>query len=288
MILRGTVFSKVLEMDTPISVVGPDFFEEAAPRKVIYLLHGLCGGANSWVDNTMLAYYARNLNALFVLPEVGRSFYADLKYGQRFFSYVSEELPELAAKIFNISSSREDTAVMGGSMGGFGALKCALARPDFFGACGAFAPACLFLPEQLAGFIKSEAAAQKHAAQNSAAQKTAAPGGWSPNEQLKRDFLAMFGPEMQAGKLDDVMALAASVPAAARPRLYLACGLEDVFLSDLRRFSREVASMGFDLTYDELDGRHNWRFFDRALEKGLAWYFGLEAVAAGEARYTQL
>lgn len=277
MILRGTIFSRVLEMDTPITVVGPDVCDGAAPRKVVYLLHGLCGGASSWTDNTMLPYYARNLNAVFVLPEAGRSFYTDLQYGQQFFTYVSRELPELAAGIFNVSAKREDTVVMGGSMGGFGALKCALSRPDFFGACCAFAPACLFLPEQLKAF-----------AEQGAPGASCSPGGWVPNAQLKRDFLAMFGPELRLAESDGVMALAAGVPAGTRPRLYLACGLEDSLLPDSRRFASDVAAMDFGITYEELPGRHNWRFFNQALESGLAWYFNIEKAGTDDGRYKKL
>lgn len=276
MILRGTIFSKILEMDTRLTVVGPDAAGGDGPFKAVYLLHGLCGGAESWADNTMLPYYARYLNVLFILPEVGRSFYADQKYGQRYFSYVSRELPELAGRLFGISTRREDTAIMGGSMGGFGGLKCALARPEQFGTCCAFAPCCLFLPAQLEAFSRA------------ADGSPAAPGAWSPNEQLKRDFLAMLGPELRLGETDDILGLAQKLPAGLRPRLFLACGLDDGFLPEVRRFAAEAKTLGFDTVYEELEGGHNWRFFDRALERALAWNCGLDGLGADQGRYKKL
>lgn len=278
MILRGTIFSKTLEMDTGLTVVGPDTISLDGPCKVVYLFHGLCGGSNSWTDNSKLGYYARDLQALFVLPEVGRSFYTDQKYGQLYFSYVSRELPELAKSLFNISSAREDTCVMGGSMGAFGALKCALARPDVFGQVAALAPCCLFMGEDLAAFGTGEGGGKSPAGDENS---------WRPNRQMLRDFMAMFGPEMQISDADEIMKLAAGVPAALRPRVYASCGLDDAFLPAVRRFNSEMRTLGYDVTFEEWPGRHNWRFFDAALEKALVWHFGAE-LGQDQGRYKKL
>ena len=72
-----------------------------------------------------------------------------MKYGLKYFSYITEELFKICKNIFNISSKREDTAIMGASMGGYGALKCALSKPEQYGFCGAFSPAFLFLKDYL-------------------------------------------------------------------------------------------------------------------------------------------
>lgn len=279
MILRGTVFSKILEMDTSITVVGPDRYEPGKPYQVVYLLHGLCGNSESWTSNSMLHYYARGYNALFILPEAGRSFYSDMKYGQRYFSYVSQELPELIKQLFNIFSHREDTIVMGGSMGGFGALKCALSRPDFYGRCAALAPACLYLPEQLKAFGGEK-------------KRSSADSGSSfkPNEQLIRDFVGIFGINVEIAEVDDILGLARNIPpGAVKPEIYTACGLGDGFLAEVRGFSEEARAFGFKVTYEEWGGGHNWRFFNQALEKALFWCFGESSSASSDAgRYAAL
>jgi S-formylglutathione hydrolase FrmB len=151
MILRGEVSSDVLGMHTGINVLTPDNFKGNDPCRVVYLLHGLHGDQNSWLDLTMLPVFAGGCNAVFVMPAVGRSFYSDMKYGQRFFIYITEELPEICRKVFNISGRRENTAVVGCSMGGYGALKCTLSRPEQYGFCGAISSACLYLRENLDG-----------------------------------------------------------------------------------------------------------------------------------------
>ena len=57
MILRGNVTSQVLGMDTGLTVLCADDRWEG-PRKVVYLLHGLWGDADSWLDYTMLPTHA--------------------------------------------------------------------------------------------------------------------------------------------------------------------------------------------------------------------------------------
>ena len=149
MILRGNIYSSFLKMDTGITILSPNAVEESGAYKVVYLLHGLYGDHESWVNNTMLPVYANDYDAVFVMPEAGRSYYTDMKYGYPYFSYLTEELPKIVKSIFNISSKREDTIVIGGSMGGYGALKCALNYPWKYGVCCALSAACLFLGESL-------------------------------------------------------------------------------------------------------------------------------------------
>jgi len=118
MILRGTFYSEILEMETHVSFAFPDRKRCATPRKVVYLLHGLKGRSGDWLDYSTLPAYAGRYEALFVMPEVGRSFYSDMEFGQRFFSFVADELPAAVGEAFAISAEREDSLVVGASMGG--------------------------------------------------------------------------------------------------------------------------------------------------------------------------
>lgn len=54
------------------------------------------------------------------------------------FDYVTEELPSLVTG--ELGADRARLGVTGHSMGGHGALICALKRPDIFSSCSAFAP----------------------------------------------------------------------------------------------------------------------------------------------------
>lgn len=258
MILRGHVFSQTLEMETGITVLTPGAAPASDAYRVIYLLHGLCGRSGDWLDYTMLPAYAEGSNAVFVMPEVARSFYTDMQYGQRFFTYVTEELPGICRNVFRIASERENTAVIGASMGGYGALKCALSKPEQYGACGAFSSACLYLKETLA----VQRAAQERGDLSALQQRF--------GMQTPTDFQAMFGEDLDWRPDCEPLELAKKAAKGPyRPKFYLACGDKDLFRQDNLRFCCDLRQLGFDSMYEEWNGVHDWTFFNRALKKAL-------------------
>ena len=266
MILRGSVYSRALRMETGIAVLTPGDFTGDRPYRVCYLLHGLCGGNGDYLNYTMLPWYAARLGTVFIMPEVARSFYADMRRGQKYFTYVAEELPRIAGRLFNISSARSDTAVAGCSMGGYGALKCALSYPERYGYCAAFSSSCLFLQEDLASLATPEGAAAARDAFG---------------EQLSIDFAAAFGEDLEWRREDDLLALARGIDdAAEKPELFLACGDKDPFLAGNRRFSGDIRDAGFKVVYRESPGEHNWMFFDTALRSALEWLYPDAGLAA--------
>ncbi|GHU43211.1 tributyrin esterase [Spirochaetia bacterium] len=258
MTFHGSVYSKVLGFKTGISVFAPDNFVEKSRCKVVYLLHGLHGNSQTWLSDTMLSVYAGDSNAVFIMPEVGRSFYTNMKHGLNYFMYIGEELPEIVKNVFNISSKREDTAVIGCSMGGYGALKLALSKPGQYGFCGAISPACLFISKYLEQLKKEGQAWAAHSPDNAA---------------ILRDFYAIFGEDLEYNKKDDIFSLAKEISQLKKkPKIYAACGKEDDLLEENRQFNHAVKELKLDYTFDEWTGRHDWNFFNEALQKTLnAW-----------------
>ncbi|SFB33483.1 alpha/beta hydrolase [Clostridium frigidicarnis] len=255
MILRGSVFSKTLEMETGITVIIPNTFKEDNKYQVAYLLHGLCGNNGNWADNSMLPVYANEYNTIFIMPEVARSFYTDMKYGQKFFTYITEELPQICKSVFNISSKREDTAIIGGSMGGYGALKCTLSKPEQYGYCCAFASACLFLKEGL---------------DNQRAYGDTEDFKAMYGERLINDFQAAFGKSLEWNSSDEILVLAKNIcKQSIKPKIYASCGIEDCFREDNKRFNEEMKKLDFEFVYEEWTGSHNFYFFDEALKRAL-------------------
>jgi S-formylglutathione hydrolase FrmB len=256
MILRGNVYSEVLHLYTGINVLAPDQHQEEGAYRVCYLFHGLHNDQNSWIDSTLLNIFAKDYNVLFVMPGVGRSFYADMKHGYNYFTYVSEELPVISKKIFNISAKREDTAVIGCSMGGYGALKCALTKPDQYGFCGAISPACLFIDEHLNGLRKN----------TDLWLKTGGPEA----EAILRDFQAVFGEELAYTEGDEIIKLARKIASRTiQPKIYAACGTEDNLRKENSRFKEQIEKLNLDYIYEEWAGAHDWQFFNDALKKSL-------------------
>jgi len=255
MILRGVFFSKELEMETNISIVAPDEFS-GQPHKVVYLLHGICGRSGDWIDYTLLPNYAKMYRVIFVMPEVARSFYSDMTYGMNYFSYITEELPLMCSSILNISQKAEDTAIIGGSMGGYGALKAALTKPHQYSFCGAFSSPCLMLRENLE---YSEGALRFKELFG---------------ERLFKDFQAVFGKDIDWNPKEDVVELAKQISdAAILPEIYLACGTEDLFYGDNKRFHQQLKELGHNVRFEEWQGNHDWIFFDEALRRALKCLF---------------
>lgn len=254
MILRGKVFSEILGMETGLSIIAPEHHHTES-YKVIYLLHGLCGSSGDMIDYTMLPTYAAEYDIFFVLPEVGRSFYTDMKYGLPYFSYITKELPKICKQVFNISARREMTGVVGGSMGGYGALKAALSFPEQYGFCGAFSSACLYLKEALdeqRQFGHTEPFKAKY------------------GEQIPRDFLAAFGPELLWQKENEILELAKAIyKEKEKPLIYAACGKQDPFVESNIRFKTAMDLLDYDFSYEEWDGKHDWNFFNAAIERAL-------------------
>jgi putative tributyrin esterase len=260
MILRGQIYSKAIEMQTGITVLIPTAALGKKQHKVAYLLHGLYGSSGDWLDYTMLPIYAEKYDIVFVMPEVARSFYTDMVHGQKFFSYVSEELPEICGNVFHLSSYREDTLVAGASMGGYGALKCAFTRPERYGYCAAISSACLFLKEGL-----------DYQRENGMSEELEKRHG----KQLLKDFESIFGPDLVWKPENEVLELVRTCNAKfAKPKLYLACGKDDYLYQDNRRFVSAIDSMRYPFAFEEWKGSHDWYFFNAALEKALIHFFG--------------
>ncbi|GMO29623.1 MAG: alpha/beta hydrolase family protein [Termitinemataceae bacterium] len=255
MILHGSVLSKVLGTATGITVFTPDELCEKTNYKVVYLLHGLHGNNRTWVNNTMLTQFGGKYDAIFVMPEVGRSFYCDMKHGYNYKMYVGEELPEIVQNVFKISSKREDTAVMGCSMGGYGALKLALSKPGQYGFCGAISSACLFLNENLKGLRREGAAWAAQSPSNAA---------------LLRDMYAIFGDDLTDSDENDPVILAEEcAKLKKKPYIYAACGKSDSLLDENRRYNHKVQELSLDYKFEEWEGGHDWMFFSDALKRAL-------------------
>src|SRR5688500_7662463 len=113
----------------------------AGPPPVLYLLHGLSDDDTIWLRRTSIERYVAPLGLAVVMPQVHRSFYTDEHYGGRYWTFLSAELPELVGSWFQVSQRREDTFVGGLSMGGYGAVKWALRKPERFAAAASLSGA---------------------------------------------------------------------------------------------------------------------------------------------------
>ncbi|HUJ95737.1 MAG TPA: alpha/beta hydrolase family protein [Terriglobales bacterium] len=124
---------------------------------VLYFLHGLgedeqtllnTGGWNLIED---LRQQHKIGDFLLAAPEGKQTFYINSAYGSVRYSdfFLQEFIPQIETK-YHVRSGRQNRAITGVSMGGYGALRFAFARPELFGAVSAQAAALITQsPEQL-------------------------------------------------------------------------------------------------------------------------------------------
>jgi putative tributyrin esterase len=249
--LRVDFFSDSLSLSTSMTVllpqrtttqIGMTGATTAGPPPVLYLLHGLSDDDTIWLRRTSVERYVAPLGLAVVMPQVHRSFYADEHYGGRYWTFLSEELPELVGSWFAVSQRREDTFVAGLSMGGYGALKWAMRQPERFAA-----------------------AASLSGAVNITGLRTERVRPEDP-----RMFERVFGGEPVDGP-DDLVSLVATADPTTLPPLYVCCGTEDPLIDDNRALEDRARAAGVSVTTNFGPGVHDWAYWDATIQDVLAW-----------------
>jgi putative tributyrin esterase len=239
-------FSQVLSLSTSMFVILPDPPATGArPFPTLYLLHGLSDDHIIWQRRTAVERYVAGLNLAVVMPAVQRSFYTDTVTGQRYWTFIGEELPALTRYFFPLSADREDNFVAGLSMGGYGAFKLALTYPDRYAAAASLSGAL-----DVVRILEDE------------------------EEARRQEFAYIFGQAADvAGGPDDLFHLATQIACRRRrPALYQACGTEDHLYADNVRFHTHLQSLGLAVTYQESPGAgHDWAYWDEQIARVIAW-----------------
>ena len=211
-------------------------------HQCLTLLHGLSDDHTIWQRRTSIERYVEPLGLAVIMPAVHRSFYTDMAHGLRYWTFISEEVPAVARDLFRLSSRREDNFVAGLSMGGYGAFKLALRQPDRFAAAASLSGAL-----DMAALVSN-------------------PG------DRDLDFQHVFGDRKVEGSEDDLFACAEKLlQQDLRPALYQWCGTEDFLYESNVRFRDHAQATGLSLTYEESAGGHEWRFWDRQIQRVLEW-----------------
>ncbi|MCK5850570.1 MAG: esterase family protein [Kiritimatiellae bacterium] len=251
-------FSEVLGVSTSMDVILPQATSgqigmtgtaSQGDAKCLYLLHGYSDDHTIWQRRTSIERYAASSGLAVVMPAVHKSFYADMVSGDRYWTFISEEVPALARSFFHLSDRREDNFVAGLSMGGYGAFKLALNCPEKFSAAASLSGS-LNLAERVSVL----------------------------DDRLGNEVELVFGKNADIrGTSDDLFYCSEQVAALSqekRPMLYQCCGLEDRLYDGNVRFRDHAQSLGLDLTYEEGPGGHEWGYWDLQIQKVFEWLEG--------------
>jgi S-formylglutathione hydrolase FrmB len=243
---------KTVKVCLPLNIILPDPGAmngvPGSQRKVRYLFHGLSDDATAWQRFSSIETLAKDYGLVVVMPSVGRSFYMNQPNGQAYFSYVTEELPQYLADVFNLWPKREDTLLAGLSMGGYGAFKAGLLHPEMYSAVASFS-----------GVLSL-------AIMNA-----------DPNDERYPEFSRLFGDfEKLPGSEHDPMAwLQKAVESKVDlPKLFIACGRQDDLYPLSQLFAGACKQMGVPVDYHEEDGKHDWYFWDAQIKRFLKAVLG--------------
>ena len=249
-VFSGTIRSSVLGFDTHLQIILPfDRPQESqqSPCKVLYLLHGLGENCQAWCRYSAIERYARRHGIAVVMPEVQRSFYADMRFGQNYFTYVTTELPDLCRQMFHISAEQQDTFVAGLSMGGYAALKCAFAYPERYAGVASFS-----------GAVDIHSVVRDYA-----------------NHVTTKEFIAVLGTDLSIGAQDDVFRMAEEASRSpACPRVLMTCGEQDYLWNMNTKLRDHLQKLPIDFSFHSWDGVHDWDFWDPSIRLALDFFLG--------------
>lgn len=245
--------SKLVGKVLPYNVVLPaDYDQPGAKAKrypVLYLLHGLTGHYDNWTTRTKLSDYAAQYPMIIVTPEGNNGWYTDSATvaTDKYETYILEELIPDVERRYRADATREGRAIVGLSMGGYGALKFGVKHPEMFVFAGSLSGAlgaASWTQADLRGF-----------------------------ELIWRSLLSIFGPEdspiRPANDLHKLYGELTPERVAALPYVYLDCGTADPLLSTNRSFVETLLARKIPHEYRQLPGKHNWQYWDAQIKEVL-------------------
>ena len=240
-------FSKMLSRKTEVSVMVPDHAQMRGDKwPVMWLLHGAMGGHSDWDRNTMIELYAEKYGFAVVMASAANSFYANIPTG-RYFDFLTEELPTMLSRMLPISSKREDNLVAGFSMGGHGAYKLGLTRPDKYAGIIVFSAG---------NFIETSEMPED-----------------SPFGQIHQYVFGTTHINSLLNTEHDVKYLAkkAVENGSILPKLFVCCGTEDGGFPVVKSTFGYMKDLVFDAEWHEESGAHDWFFINKMLPLATEW-----------------
>ena len=223
----------------------PECARNVSDLPVMWLLHGLTDDYTCWCRYSQIETFANIHRIAVIMPYGGRGFYEDMVHGEKFYSLIADEMPQIVHNLFNLSEKRERNFIAGLSMGGYGAYKIAMRNPEKYAGAAA-----------LSGALDIARIARE--------------------KQWDDDMQKIFGEnysETVPGSDADLFALAEKMkdnPNA--PRLIQFCGESDFLLEQNRDFAAHAAKLGLDHSYSEAPGTHDWFFWNSHIEEVIKFF----------------
>lgn len=241
-VMRDVIFhSAALRRDMRYRVFFPASIRTDQKLPIAYLLHGGGGDFRDWSNYSDVSQFAENKLVL-VMPEGNYSYYVNAveRPADRYEDYIVQDLLSDVEGRFPLAKGRANRAIVGVSMGGFGAIKIALSHPDLFAFAGALSPA-IDVPRRQFSLRRVQ-------------QSTA--------------LRSIFGPSgSDARRRNDPFLIAKSVTPPSSPYLFLSCGRDESLLEPNRQFAALLAKQHLPYEFHIVPGGHEWAQWNEEVPK---------------------
>lgn len=224
----------------PVRVIIPDKWDrkDENNQAAIFLLHGLFGNCNNWIELTPLLDLMGDRKYLVITPEAWDSWYVD-SYSdpdKRYERFFFDDLVRWADEKFGPLRKR---GVAGLSMGGYGAFLYGLKRPDLFDF--AYSSSGAFVGPRI----------------------TAETSGF---DELKDSVSTAFSLDVEGNRCEnDIFELLTKVESGIKTQFLFDCGAEDSFIEVNRSVANEFKKQKITCSFRELSGEHDWVYWSERL-----------------------
>lgn len=231
------VWSPSMQRSVKTVVISPE-----APGRypVVYLLHGYGGSHQAWICVTKpeLPDIADRNSVIFVCPDGRNSWYFDSPVDKsvRYLTFVTRELILYIDNHYPTVASREGRAITGFSMGGHGALWCAL-NSGMYCAAGSMSGGVNIVPYPDSWEIKKSLGEQKS------------------NRELWEKSSVINNADRLRGT-----------------ELIFDCGIDDFFYNDNVAFHNRLVELGIPHDFISRPGRHTHKYWSNSLDYQLLFF----------------
>lgn len=256
-----SVKSAILGKEINYTVYLPAGYDESKRSyPVIYLLHGYGGDENVWVQYGLIDHYmdlaiekAQIPPSIVIMPDGGKHFYInDFKGLSKFEDMFFQEFIPMIEQTYRIKKTKEQRAVVGNSMGGYGAFLYGVKHHDMFGTCVPLSAAVISLDDPM----------------------TMNPMWKGLAKNLYGMDLDSQNPDTSHWDANNPMKLIEAIPTDnLKTRFYFDIGDDDFLSSGNAKVHIALRDMKVEHEFRINDGGHDWTFW-RSSIPGFLEYIG--------------